>query len=131
MDLEQREFRADPLKLKRLRVAAGLTVQDFAKAADLDRTTAAKILRGEPVFLKTLAGAARNVFGIDNPLELLHPDELLALGAQTEVPSPAHVLEWEILDYLSGWQQTSNGLQYQRLRLRHRYLPSRLARAKC
>ena len=131
MDLEQREFRADSLKLKRLRVAAGLTVQDFAKAADLDRTTAAKILRGEPVFLKTLAGAARNVFGIDNPLELLHPDELLALGAQTEVPSPAHVLEWEIVDYLSGWQQTSNGLQYQRLRLRHRYLENRCARAKC
>ena len=26
MELEQREFRADPLKLKRLRVAAGLTV---------------------------------------------------------------------------------------------------------
>lgn len=131
MDLEQREFRADPLKLKRLRVAAGLTVQDFAKVADLDRTTAAKILRGDPVFLKTLAGAARNVFGIENPLELLHPDELLALGAQTEVPSPAHVLEWEIVDYLSGWQQTSNGLQYQRLRLRHRYLQNRFARAKC
>ncbi|HEY2413795.1 MAG TPA: helix-turn-helix domain-containing protein [Pirellulaceae bacterium] len=131
MDLEQREFRADPLKLKRLRVAAGLTVQDFAKAADLDRTTVGKILRGDPVFLKTLQQAGEQAFGIKSPLELLHPDELAELGATTEVPSPTHVLEWEIVDYLSGWEKTSNGLQYQRLRLKHRYLKDRWARAKC
>lgn len=131
MDLEQREFRADPLKLKRLRVAAGLTVQDFAKAADLDRTTVAKILRGDPVFLKSIKLAAERVFGIDSPLELLHPDELQALGVTTEVPSPNQVLEWEIVEYLSGWQKTSNGLQYQRLRLKHRFLENRLSRGKC
>ena len=131
MDLEQREFRTDPIKLKRLRVAAGLTVQDFAKAAGLDRTTAAKILRGTPLFLKSIKLAGQQAFGIDNPLELLHPDELQALGVSTEVPSPAHVLEWEIVDYLSGWQKTSNGLQFQRLRLKHRFLESRWSRAKC
>jgi serine/threonine protein kinase/DNA-binding XRE family transcriptional regulator len=131
MDLEQREFRADPLKLKRLRVAAGLTVQDFAKAADLDRTTVGKILRGDPVFLKTLQQAGEQAFGISSPLELLHPDELAGLGIATEAPSPTHVLEWEIVEYLSGWEKTSNGLQYQRLRLKHRYLEDRWARAKC
>lgn len=131
MDLEQREFRADPLKLKRLRVAAGLTVQEFTEKADLDRTTVAKILRGDPVFLKKLQQAGELVFGIHSPLELLHPDELAALGIATEVPSPTHVLEWEIVEYLTGWEKTSNGLQFQRLRLRHRYINNRWARAKC
>lgn len=131
VDFEQREFRADPLKLKRLRVTAGLTVQDFAKKANLDRTTAAKILRGDPVFLKSLAIAGRQAFGIESPLELLHPDELRGLGVPLEVPSPSQVLEWDIAEYLSGWHTTSNGLQYQRLRLCHRYLRNRLALAKC
>lgn len=131
MDLEQRQFRADPLKLKRLRVAAGLTVQEFADEAQLDRTTVAKILRGDPVFLKSIKQAGEKAFGIDSPLELLHPEELEALGVSTEVPSPSQVLEWEIAEYLSGWEKTSNGLQYQRLRLKHRYLESRWARAKC
>ena len=131
MDLEQRQFRADPLKLKRLRVAAGLTVQEFAEEAELDRTTVAKILRGDPVFLKSIKQAGEKAFGIDSPLELLHPDELQALGVSTEVPSPSQVLEWDIAEYLSGWEKTSNGLQYQRLRLKHRYLENRWARAKC
>lgn len=131
MDLEQREFRADPLKLKRLRVAAGLTVQDFVKASGLDRTTVGKILRGDPVFLKSLKQAGEAVFGIENPLELLHPEELQSLGIVTEVPSPSQVLEWEITDYVSGWQKTSNGLQFQRVRLKHRFLDGRWALAKC
>lgn len=131
MELEQRNFRADPLKLKRLRIAAGLSVQQFQKLSGLNKDTARKLLRGEPVFLNTLALAVREAFHIDNPLEVLHPDELAALGAQTDVPSPGHVLEWEIEQYLSGWQQTSNGLQYQLVRLRHRYLEGRLARGKC
>ncbi len=131
MDLEQREFRADPLKLKRLRVAAGLTVQDVVKAADLDRTTVGKILRGEAVFLKSLKQAGQMVFGIESPLDLLHPDELEALGIATEVPSPTQVLEWEIVDYVSGWQKTSNGLQFQRVRLKHRFLDGRWALGKC
>jgi serine/threonine protein kinase len=41
------------------------------------------------------------------------------------------VLEWEIEQYLSGWRKTSNGLQYQLLRLRHRFLEGRMARGKC
>ena len=106
MELEQREFRADPLKMKRLRVAAGLTVKDFTTLADLDRTTVAKILRGDPVFLKSLAVAAKRVFNITNPLEVLHPDELQAMGVQTDVPSPGQVLEWEIEEYLTGWEKT-------------------------
>ena len=131
MEIEQRQFRADPLKLKRLRVAAGLTVQEFRQLADLDRTTVAKILRGDAVFLKSIATAAENVFKICNPMELLHPDELRAMGVQTDVPAPGHVLEWEIVDYLSGWTETSNGLQYQTVKLAHRYLKNRFALGKC
>lgn len=131
MEAEQRKFRADPLKLKRLRVAAGLTVKEFTEQADLDRTTVRKILGGEPVFLKSIKQAGELVFQIDSPLELLHPDELRAMGVQTDVPSPSHVLEWEIAEYLSGWRETSNGLQHQIVRLTHRYLPGRSARGKC
>lgn len=131
MELEQRNFRADPLKLKRLRIAASLSAKDFQKVSGLNKDTTRKLLRGEPVFLSTLSQAVHEAFGIENPLEVLHPDELAALGVQTEVPSPGHVLEWEIEEYLSGWQKTSNGLQYQLLRLRHRFLAGRLARGKC
>ena len=131
MEVEQRKFRADPLKLKRLRVTAGLTVKEFMDLADLDRTTVAKILRGDAVFLRSLATAGEKVFNIDDPLELLHPDELEAMGVQTEVTSPGQVLEWKIEEYLSGWKQTTNGLQFQLVRLSHRYLRNRLARGKC
>lgn len=131
MEAEQRKFRADPLKLKRLRVAASLTAKEFMQLADLDRTTVAKILRGDPVFLKSLATAGERVFNIDNPLELLHPEELEAMGVQTEVPSPGQVLEWEIVEYLSGWETTTNGLQFQLVKLGHRYLKNRMARGKC
>ena len=131
MDIEQREFRADPLKLKRLRVAAGMTVSDFAKRTQLDRTTAGKILRGDPVFLRTLAIADRRGFGIESPLELLHPDELCAMGVIPEDNDSRNVLEWEVVEYLSEWVTTANGLQYQLAKLRHRYLDRRLARGKC
>ena len=99
MELEQRNFRADPLKLKRLRIAASMSAQEFQKASGLNKDTTRKLLRGEPVFLSTLSQAVRKAFNIDNPLEVLHPDELAALGAETKVPSPEHVLEWEIEEY--------------------------------
>ena len=131
METEQRKFRADPLKLKRLRVAAGLTVKEVREQADLDRTTVSKILRGDAVFLKSLSQLGEKVFFVDNPLELLHPEELHAMGAQTDVPSPGNILEWEIENYLTAWEKTTNGLQYQLAKLRHRFLPSRSARGKC
>ena len=127
---EQRKFRADPLKLKRLRVAAGLTAKEVRELAQLDRTTVTRILAGEPVFLKSLSIAGRKAFNIESPLELLHPEELLAMGVSTESSSPGRVLEWDIEDYLSGWRKTTNGLQFQLVKLNHRYL-NRAARGKC
>lgn len=129
-ETEQRNFRTDPLKLKRLRVAAGLTVKKFKELAVLDRTTARKLLAGEAVLLGSIAKAGE-VFGIENPMELLHPDELCAMGVQTEVPSPGQVLEWNIDEYLSGWERTSNDLQYQTVKLKHQFLSNREARGKC
>ena len=128
---EQRNFRADPMKLKRLRVTAGMTSLDFAKAAMIDRGTAAKILRGDAVLLSTLKTAVKHAFGINDPLELLHPEELHSLGINYGVQSPTDVLEWRIIDYLTPWIETSNGLQYQVAKLKHRYLPERFARARC
>ncbi|MCA9196006.1 MAG: hypothetical protein KDA87_00650 [Planctomycetales bacterium] len=129
VNAEQRRFRADPLVLKRLRVAAGLTVKEFTEIAGLDRATVAKMLRGDPVFLSSLTTAAKSVFNMDDVTPLLHIDELANLGIRLEPPSN-QVLEWEIEAYLSGWNHTTNGLQYQLVQLRHRFLPDRLARAK-
>lgn len=131
MELEQREFRSDPLKLKRLRIAASMSVKDFQEASGLNKDTARKILRGDPVFLSSLSLAMSDAFGIENPLEVLHPHELAELGVQTEVPATSHILEWDIDAYLSGWEKTSNGLQYQLVKLRHRFLDGRFARGKC
>ncbi len=127
---EQREHRADSLKLKRMRLAAGWTVSDFCSKAGIDKTTGAKVLRGDPVFLGTLVQVGK-AFKVDNYLEILHPEELLDLGVTPMVDNDRHVLEWEIDEYLTGWEKATNGLQYQLVRLNHRYLPSRKARGKC
>src|SRR5262245_56494707 len=129
MDMEQRQFRADPLKLKRLRIAAGMTVEDFCHFSELDKTTARKVLKGEPVFLKTLVIAGKT-FGIESSMELLHPEEQAALGITPKVESSRQVLEWEIVDYLTAWEKAANGLQYQLVKLKHRFLEGRWARGK-
>ncbi len=131
MNKEQREFRANPLTLKRLRVQAGLTIEKFCKKTFLDKGTAQKLFRGDPVSLATLDVAAK-AFGIQDNLALLHPDELLNLGVDPAASaSPKQVLEWEVESYLSGWERIANGLQYQLARLRHRFFQDRLARGKC
>jgi len=130
MNVEQRKFRSDPLKLKRLRVAGNYTAKELKEVSCLDRTTVAKILRGEPVFLSSIAELAK-VFEVHNPLEVLHPDELVAMGIQTEYSTSRDVLEWTIEEYMSGWQQTSNGLQFQITRLKHKFLEGRMSRGKC
>ena len=131
MSAEQREFRADANKMTRLRVAAGMTVRDVIATSGLDRTTVNKVLRGEPVFLKSLAITVERAFGVEDPTEVLHPDELRAMGIPTEISDSGAVLEWDVEQYVSAWQETSNGLQYQLVKLRHRYLDGRYARGKC
>jgi serine/threonine protein kinase len=131
MEPEQRQFRADPLKLRRLRIAANVSAKDIQKQTGLSKDTVRKLLQGEPVFLSTLADTVRTVFGIDDANEVLHPEELAKLGVQTEVSPDGQVLEWKIEAYLTGWKETSNGLQYQLARLGHRFLGGRLARGKC
>lgn len=131
MEREKREYRADPIKLKRLRVQYGLNLEQFCGKSGLDKATARKLSRGIPVTLTTLSIAAK-VFGITDHLELLHPDELVALGVDPAVTvSGETVQEWLVEAHLTAWEKTANGLQYHLARLRHRFLPSRLARGKC
>jgi serine/threonine protein kinase len=132
VEKEQREFRVDSLKLRRLRVQYGLTIEKFWEKAVLDSGTAKKLFKGGPASLTTIVKAAK-VFGIANHLELLHPDELLALGVDPDVPqSPRQVLEWDEEPLrLTDWERTANGLQYQVAKLRHRFLKDRFARGKC
>ena len=131
MEREKRNYRTDKLKLRRLRAQFAFSVEQFCGKSGLDKATARKLFRGEPVILSTLAIAAK-VFGITNHLELLHPDELVALGVDPAVTvSGDTVQEWRIEARLTPWEKTANGLQYHVARLRHRFLPSRLARGKC
>ena len=131
VDREKREFRADELKLKRLRAQFALTVEQFCWKAEMDKATARKLLKGTPVSLGTLKSAAA-VFGITNHLELLHPDELVALGVDPSATAPGEtVQEWRVEARLTPWEKTANGLQYHVARLRHRFLPARIARGKC
>lgn len=131
MEREKREYRADPIKLNRLRVQFGLNLQQFCGKSGLDKATARKLSKGTPVTLTTLTIAAK-VFGITDHLELLHPDELVALGVDPAVTvSGETVQEWQVEAHLTAWEKTANGLQYHVARLRHRFLPSRLARGKC
>lgn len=131
MPREKREYRVDGLKMRRLRLAAGMTLEEFTERVQLSRATVRKLMDGKPVFLESIAQAAERAFGIDNPLELLHPEELAALGVRTEVTCPDAVQEWVVEARLSPWRETTNGLQHQVARLAHRYLPGRHARGKC
>ena len=131
MEREKREYRADEFKLKRLRAQFALTVEQFCGKSGLDKATARKLFKGTPVTLTTLSIAAK-VFGITDHLELLHPDELAALGVEPAATvSGDTVQEWRVEARLTPWEKTANGLQYHLARLRHRFLPSRLARGKC
>ncbi len=131
MEPEQNKFRADPLLLRRLRIAENLSAQDIQKMSGLSKDTVRKILRGEPVFLSTLHDVVSTVFNISDVNDVLHPEELAKLGKQTEVSEDGRVLEWKIAQYLSGWKETSNGLQFQLTKLDHRFLKDRFARGKC
>ena len=131
MDREKRDYRPDYLKMRRLRIQFGLTVEEFCEKAGIIKETGRKLFNGKPVSLYTLSIAA-GVFKIDNNLELLHPDELPALGIDPEVTlSGDTIQEWRIEARLSPWEKTANGLQYHFAHLSHRFLPSRFARGKC
>jgi len=131
VEKEPREVRVDGLKMRRLRFQFALTLRDFEKQAKMDGNTAKKLFRGQPVSMWTLRRAA-SVFGIKNHLELLHPDELAALGVEPGINVTAkNVHEWEIVGYLSTWEKTANGLQFCIAKLQHLHLKSRFARGKC
>lgn len=131
MEPEQNKFRANPLLLKRKRIEENISANDMRDLTGLSKDTIRKILQGQPVFLSTLTDFAKAVFKMDSAIELLHPEELAKLGDRTEATSDDHILEWEVIDYLTAWRETSNGLQYQLARLSHRYLDDRIARGKC
>lgn len=131
MEREKREYRVDPVKLKRLRVQYGLNLEQFCGRSGLDKATARKLSKGTPVTLTTVTIAAK-VFGITNHLDLLHPDELAELGVEPAATAAGETVhEWQVEARLTPWETTANGLQYHLARLRHRYLPNRLGRGKC
>lgn len=57
-----------------------MSAKDFQDKTGLHKDTVRKILRGDPVFLSTLSLAVLDAFGISDPIEILHPQELAELG---------------------------------------------------
>src|SRR5262245_7419046 len=113
VELEQRKFRVDAQVVTRLRVQGGWTIERFhdecvEKKTRVNLTTLKKCFRGGPVSLQTIRIVAK-MFGVTNHLELLHPDELRALGVKpASMISDKRVQEWEREHYLSDWERTAN-----------------------
>src|SRR5882672_982035 len=105
--------RFDFEKADRLRIQKGWSKDQLAAAAGLSRNTVIKILQGEPCFPNT-AKLLAEALDVDLS-ELIHtagrhgPAEFAIPGTD----------EWEVVEYLSEWKTTSNGLQYRVCCLRH------------
>ena len=112
------------MTLKRLRVQFGLTIEMFCRKADIDKP--AKLFRGDRCTSDHFR-SGKSLFDYEPP-QLLHPDELLGRRRSGTSPNSKQVQEWKVEAYLTAWERTANGLQYQVARLRHRLLPDRFAR---
>jgi serine/threonine protein kinase len=131
MSREKRLFRMNPLVLRRLRIQNGLTIEKFCLESKIDKQTYRKMANSAPVSLGAIAKAAA-FLGVNDHFELLHPDELFALGTNPPTSDlERSVNEWVVQEYLSPWEKTANGLQFQTAILRHRFRLTRFARGKC
>ena len=124
--------RLDRYELKRLRLAAGLTVEEFIRRNDgeINKRTAARVFRGEPVQL-AVAKFVQSAFDVPNLLDIVDPEEY----RRPDEPAA----DFGVVDGLSEWieserpgpvQTTSNGLQYRVYTLKHRYESARFGRGK-
>jgi serine/threonine protein kinase len=124
--------RLNHFELKRLRLAQGLTVEEFIRKHDgqINKRTAAKVFRGEPVQL-AVAKFVQSAFGVPNLLDIIDPDEY---RRPEETPAEDGgddgLKEWIESDRPSAVQTASNGLQYRIYKLRHRYESERVGRGK-
>ncbi len=124
--------RLDHYELKRLRLAQGLTVEEFARRHDgaINKRTVAKVFGGEPVQL-SVAKFIQKAFGVENLLDIIDPDEYTRPeGASAADATGGGLREWIETDRPSAVLTASNGLQYRIYKLRHRYEPARLGRGK-
>ena len=139
--MDRRYVRLDPRKLDYLRLKKGWGVEElYDMFADekfqtpLDKRTVKATLEGKPVFLKS-AKVVAIFLGAEDLVSVLHPDLLDEIGPPSGWGSPleffSKVGEWDIIEPLGGAEQTSNGLQYDTWKARHRHVPNRFGRAKC
>jgi serine/threonine protein kinase len=124
--------RLDRYELKRLRLAQGLTVEEFVRLHDgeINKRTASRVFRGEPVQLG-VAKFIQSAFGVQNLLDIVDPDEYTRPGeVPAEKAGEGGLSEWIEADRPGPVQTASNGLQYRVYKLRHRYEPTRIGRGK-
>jgi len=137
--MDRRYVRLDPRKLDYLRLKKGWKVDTlFAKAAEgetpLDKRTVKAIIDGQSAFLNS-AKAVADLLGAEDLVSVLHPELLEEIGPPSGWGTPLEffstVGQWDVIEPIGDIEQTSNGLQYDVWKVRHRHIPDRLGRAKC
>ncbi len=114
--------------------SSGKTLEEVRRETGLHRKTITEMLASRGRFrVKSVAKFVRAVGGED-VYEYIHPADRPGAdeGAASEPDKSTHEIihEWEEIDALSPVVGTSNDLQYQILKMRHRDQPSYLGRAK-
>jgi serine/threonine protein kinase len=110
----------------------------FTEAAKLpwrrDKRTVKAVTNGESSFVAT-AKAVAELLGAENLVSVLHPELLAEIGPPTGWGSPLEfftsVHEWDVVQAVEDVAKTSNGLEFDVWKVRHKHVPDRFGRAKC
>lgn len=121
-------FYACPRKVQRLLTAKSLTVTELHRATEISRGWLGKFAKGEGVSPRVVDELCRY---LNVPPESLQNDifdgepESSEAGLSLEPPKA-----WEISQYLGPFKQAPNGLSYRIVKLSHKFIEGKFARAK-
>ena len=118
--------------LQDLLFRSGLTLQEVKEPCD-DRTKEAMLKGAKPVKISSVATFVR-ALGEDDFYKYIVPEDRPGAEGNPKVEPPPtswrEIHEWVEEDTISDWRSTSNGLQYQILKMRHRDDPGLRGRGK-
>ena len=128
------KVRVIPEELGDLVFRSGLTLEEIHSNCSVDVRTIKDMLAGtRPVRMSSVAAFVRALGQKDIYRFVVPEDRPAADYMPRSEPAPTswrEIHEWVEETTLTGWRRTSNGLQYQILRMRHKDLPGRLGRGK-
>ena len=121
-------------ELQDLLFRSGLTLQEIRETTNLDVRTMEEMLTGDKSFRISSVVAFVRALGETNFYKYIVPEDRPgAEGNPKAEPPPTswrEIHEWVEEDTMGGWRSTSNRLQYQILKMRHRDHPGRWGRGK-